>query len=111
MKTRNDTPRNTKFTALESPAGFGVPSLPDVDELTVPPQLVGGPRGVDFFEAGHRIAARFKETSNQFEIDLRAKVSARRLFLTKRVDRLEESLYWLLSAAIVIYLLLGIIGS
>jgi hypothetical protein len=111
MKTRNDTPRNTKFTAFESPAGLCVPSLPDIDELTTPPQLVDGPRAFNFFEPGHPIAAGFKETSNQFEIDLRPKASARRLSLTRKSDRLEESIYWLLSAAVLIYLLLGIIGS
>jgi hypothetical protein len=47
----------------------------------------------------------------KLEIDRRAsKVAARRPLLTKRLDRLEESLYWLLSAAMLVYLLLGIIG-
>ena len=110
MKTPKDTPRNTKSTAFESPAGLCVPSLPEI-ELAAPPQLVGGTRAFNFFEPGHPIAAALKETSNQFEIDLRPKVSARRRFLTKKSDRLEESIYWLLSAAVLIYLLLGIIGS
>jgi hypothetical protein len=109
MKTPNDTPRTTKSTAFESPAGLCVPSLPDI-ELTTPPQLVGGTRAFNFFEAGHPIAGRFEETSKQFEIDRRPKVSARRRFLTRKSDRFEESIYWLLSAAVLIYLLLGIIG-
>ena len=110
MKTLNDNPRDTKSTAFESPAGLCVPSLPDI-ELTTPSELAGGTRAFNFFEPGHPIAAGFKETRNQFEIDLRPRVSARRRFLTKKSDRLEESIYWLLSAAVLIYLLLGIIGS
>jgi hypothetical protein len=44
----------------------------------------------------------------KLEIDRRAsQVATRRPLLTKR---LEESLYWLLSAATLVYLLLGIIG-
>jgi hypothetical protein len=110
MKTPNDNPRNTKSTAFESTAGLCVPSLTDI-ELTTPPQLVGGTRACNFFEPGHPIAAGFKETGNQFEIDLRPKASARRRSLTTKSDRLEESIYWLLSAAVLIYLLLGILGS
>jgi hypothetical protein len=110
MKTPNDTLRNTKSIAFESPAGLGVPSLPDI-ELTTPPQSVGGAGAFNFFEPGHPIAGRFEETGNQFAIDLRSKVSTRRRSLTKKSDRLEESIYWLLSAAVLIYLLLGIIGS
>ncbi|MEA3206033.1 MAG: hypothetical protein QOG92_1719 [Verrucomicrobiota bacterium] len=110
MKTPNDIPRDTKSTGFESPAGLGVSSLPDI-ELTTPSELAGGTRAFNFFEAGHPIAGRFEQTSRQFEIDRRPRVSARRRFLTKKSDRLEESIYWLLSAAVLIYLLLGIIGS
>jgi hypothetical protein len=38
------------------------------------------------------------------------KVGFNRLRSIERVGRLEESLYWLLSAATLIYLLFGIIG-
>ena len=110
MKTPNAIPRDTKSTGFESPAGLGVPSLPDI-ELTTPSELAGGTRAFNFFEAAHPLAGRFEETSKQFEIDRRSRVSARRRFLTKKSDRLEESIYWLLSAAVLIYLLLGIIGS
>jgi hypothetical protein len=45
------------------------------------------------------------------EMDRRpSEVAARRLPGVKRVGRLEESLYWLFSAAVLGYLLLEIIG-
>jgi hypothetical protein len=39
-----------------------------------------------------------------------SKVAARRIPPPGRMDRLEESLYWLLSAAALVYLFLGLIG-
>ena len=66
---------------------------------------------IDFFEERDRVRAGLEESSREFEIDWRVrKVATRRLPSIQRVDRLEESLYWLFSAATLIYLLLGILG-
>jgi hypothetical protein len=67
--------------------------------------------GIDFFETSDRLAEGFKESGREFEMDRRtSEVAARRLPGVKRVGRLEESLYWLSSAAVLGYLLLEIIG-
>jgi hypothetical protein len=53
----------------------------------------------------------FEDGGKEFEINRRAsKVGARRSPGVERVSRLEESLYWLFSAAMLSYLLLQIIG-
>jgi hypothetical protein len=65
---------------------------------------------IDFLEARDRLAAEPEGNSKEFEIIQKArKVAARRL-PSARVDRAEESLYWLLSAATLGYLVLEIIG-
>ena len=67
--------------------------------------------GIDFFETSDRLAEGFKESGREFEMDRRtSEVAARRLPEVKRVGRLEESVYWLFSAAVLGYLLLEIIG-
>ena len=60
---------------------------------------------------GKYIQQIFAESSKEFPMNRQgSEVAAYRRPSVKRVDRLEESLYWLLSAATLIYLLLGIIG-
>ena len=52
-----------------------------------------------------------RETPTAPEMDRRtSEIAARQLPGVKRVGRLEESLYWLSSAAVLGYLLLEIIG-
>ncbi len=66
---------------------------------------------IDFFEARDRLSAEFAETGKCFEMKRKVrKVAARRIPSVERIDRLEESLYWLLSAATLGYLVLAIIG-
>ena len=56
-------------------------------------------------------AAEFEGSSQEFEVNRSAKeAAARRLTAVARMDRFEESAYWLLSAATLVYLLLGIIS-
>ncbi len=65
---------------------------------------------IDFLKARDRLSAEFEGTSRELEITWKAhKIAARRM-PSVRVDRLEDSLYWLLSAATVGYLVLEIIG-
>ena len=66
---------------------------------------------IDFLKARGRLSAEFEATSNEFQIERRTgKVGARRLPSVGWIDRLEDSLYWLLSTATLLYLVLGIIG-
>lgn len=66
---------------------------------------------IDFFETRDRLSAEFAETRTGFEVKRKVrKVGARRIPSVGRIDRLEESFYWLLSAATLDYLVLGIIG-
>jgi hypothetical protein len=65
---------------------------------------------IDFFEARDRLTARDKN-SKGFEIhSTTGRVASYPRSSVQRVDRLEESLYWLLAAAMMVYLLLEIIG-
>jgi hypothetical protein len=87
-----------------------VPSVDHHSDLNeVPP--TSSASDIDFFKARDRLSARFEETSQECEIKRKIrKVAARRMPPVRRIDRLEESLYWLLWAATLVYLLLWIIG-
>ena len=66
---------------------------------------------IDFFEARDRLKPGLEEAGQQLEIKLKSrKLALHRLPSIRRADRLEESVYWMLSAVMVVYLLLGIIG-
>ena len=84
-----------------------VPSVdhhPNLNE--VPPS--SSARDIDIFKARDRLSERFQETSKEIEIKRKIRnVAARRMPPVRQIDRLEESLYWLLSAATLVYLLLG----
>jgi hypothetical protein len=67
-------------------------------------------RVIDFLKARDRLAAEFKGTRKESEMIWKARKVAARRVPSARVDRLEDSLYWLLSAATVGYLVLEIIG-
>jgi hypothetical protein len=113
METPKYIQQQIKLTQRKSQAAVGAPSAPRIDEVTTPSKVTLAPSMcvIDFFEAGKRLPAGFKECGKKVEIDRKAsKVAARRPLSSRRVDRLEESLYWLLSAAALVYLLLGIIG-
>jgi hypothetical protein len=66
---------------------------------------------IDFFEARDRLKPGLDERGQQLEIKGKLqKLPLQRLPSVKRADHLEESVYWVLSAVMVVYLLLGIIG-
>jgi hypothetical protein len=65
---------------------------------------------IDFAKARDRLSAEFMGTSKESEMIWKARKVAACRMPAARVDRLEDSLYWLLSAATVGYLVLEIIG-
>jgi hypothetical protein len=105
--------QNMEFRQRELPAEPAARSAPGIDEAAALSTVIRAPSVcvIDFFEAHHRLPAGFEVSSKELEIKRKAgNVAARRIPSIGRIDRLEESLYWLLSAATLIYLLLGIIG-
>jgi hypothetical protein len=66
---------------------------------------------IDFFEARDRLTTGLEESNQSFEINRKAgKVAIHRLPSIERVDRFEESVYWVLSAAMLVYLFFGVVG-
>jgi hypothetical protein len=108
METPKDIQQQIKLTQQKLQAAVDAPSAPRIDEVTTPSQVTLAPSMcvIDSFEAPNPLPAGFKECRKKIEIDRKAS----RPLSSRRVDRFEESLYWLLSAATLIYLLLGIIG-
>jgi hypothetical protein len=105
--------QNMEFTPREWQAAPAPRSAPGIDEAAALSTVIRAPSTcvIDFFEARDRLSAGFESTSEEFEIKRKAgKVAARRIPSVGRFDRLEESLYWLLSAATLIYLVLAVIG-
>ncbi len=67
---------------------------------------------IDFFAGRDWLQREFSESSQKFKIHREAdNLALYRLPAVDQVDRLEDSLYWLLSAAMIVYFLLGIIGG
>jgi len=67
---------------------------------------------IDFLEARNRLPAELESRSEEFEINLKAgQAAAPPLPSIGRMDRFEESLYWFISAATLIYLLFVIVTS
>ncbi len=101
-----------KFTQGELQVAFGDPAAPRIDDATTLLKVTGAPSAcvINFVEAGDRLRAGFEESSKEFEINRKASKVANRLPSVERVDRLEEAIYWLLSAATLLYLLLGVTG-
>jgi hypothetical protein len=65
---------------------------------------------IDILEARDRLSAEFAETGKRFEMKRKVrKVGARRILLAARINRLEESLFWLLSVVTLSDLVLGIV--
>jgi hypothetical protein len=105
--------QNIESTQREWQAAPAPRSAPGIDEAAALSTVIRAPSAcvVDFFEARNRLPAGFEASSEEFEIKRKAgNFAARRIPSVGRFDRLEESLYWLLSAATLIYLVLEIIG-
>jgi hypothetical protein len=86
--------QNTKFTQQKLTA-------------TIPTTSAGI---IDFLKVRDRLSAEFNGTSKESEMIWKARKVAARRMPSVRVDRLEDSLYWLLSAATLGYLVLEIVG-
>jgi hypothetical protein len=84
-----------------------------IDEATTLLEVTRSPSEcvIDFFEARDRLTTGLEESNKSFEINRKAgKVAIHRLPSIERVDRFEESVYWVLSAAMLVYLLFAVIG-
>ena len=84
-----------------------------IEETTKLLQATGPSSGcvIDFFEARDRLKPGLDECGHQFKMTGKSqKLALHRLPSIKRADRLEESVYWVLSAVMVVYLLFGILG-
>jgi hypothetical protein len=67
---------------------------------------------IDFFKERNRLPAELEIRSEEFEANLKAaQAAAPPLPSVGQMDRFEESLYWLISAATLIYLLFVIVTS
>jgi hypothetical protein len=113
MGTPKYAQKETEFTQRGTSTAPGAPSEQLFDQETT----LSSPTGyssvwvIDFFATRDRLPAGFEENGEEVEINRKAnKVAARRPPGVKRTGRLEESLYWLFSAAMLSYLLLEIIG-
>ena len=105
--------QNVEFTQGEWQAAPAPRLAPGIDEAAVLSTVIRAPSAcvIDFFEARDRLSAGFAASSEEFEIKRKTgKVALRRIPSVGRFDRFEESLYWLISAATLIYLVLEIIG-
>jgi hypothetical protein len=113
METPMYIQQEMKFTLRKLPAEPGAPSAPCLDEETKLSPVTHVPFvcAINFFEERGGLPAGLEKSRQEFATNRVApKVAARRLHSSRRIDRLEESLYWLLSAATLVYLLLGIIA-
>jgi hypothetical protein len=113
MQTSKDVRQAMKFTRQELPTAPGVPPGRTFDADAILSKRTRGSSVwvIDFFETGDGLTEGFEDGGKEFEINRRAsKVAVDRLPGVKRVGRLEESVYWLFSAAMLGYLLLEIIG-
>jgi hypothetical protein len=111
MPTQEYIEQEMKLRDRESPTAPGV--APRLDETKYPSKVprATSASAIDFFEAGDRVPARPQDCGKEPEISSKASgFAVRRLPSVQRVDRLEDSLYWLFSGATLAYLLLEIIG-
>ena len=105
--------RDTNSPPRESPVASAARLAPRIDETKTILSLTRTQSAsvIDFFEARDRLLAGFEGRRKAFEINRKAgKVVASRHPSIGRMDRLEESLYWFLSAATLIYLLFELVA-
>jgi hypothetical protein len=110
MQTQEYIEQEMKLMHRESPAAPG--AAPRLDETKYPSKVPRAPSAcvIDFFEASGRVPARSQDGGKEPEINSKASGLAARRLPSVRVDRLEDSLYWLFSGATLVYILLEIIG-
>ncbi len=102
-----------KFTQRELQVVAGAAPVRQVEDGATLLQVTGGPsqRPTRFFEACERLPQGFEKGGNEFAMTRKAgETMVRRLPAVERIDRLEESICWLLSAATLTYVLLELIG-
>jgi hypothetical protein len=102
-----------KFTQRKLQAAPAAPSAPGIDGAATLSTVIRDPSAcvINFFEARDRLLAEFEVSSKEFEIKRKAgNAAARRIPSIGRIDCLEESLYWLLSTATLVYLIFGIVA-
>lgn len=111
METEEYIKQEIKFTDRESLAAPGAAAR--LDETTYPLRVFRAPSAclIDLFEASKRLPAGWQDGSKEFDLNQKAsRGAAGQLPSVRRTDRLEDSLYWLFSAATLVYLLFTIIG-
>jgi hypothetical protein len=111
METEEYIEQEINFTDRESLAAPGAAAR--LDETTYPSRVFRTPSAclIDFFEASNRVPAGLQDVSKEFDINQKAsRGAARQLPSVRRSDYLEDSLYWLFSAATLVYLLFAIIS-
>jgi hypothetical protein len=110
MRTQEYIEQEMRLTDRESPTAPS--AAPRLDQTKYPSKATRAPSAcvIDFFEASGRVPARSQEGGKEPEINSKASGFAARRLPSVRVDRLEDSLYWLFSGATLVYLLLEIIG-
>ena len=98
------------FTTI---GGCSIGRAMPIDEATTLLEVTRTPSAgvIDLFEARDRVTTGLEESNQAFEINRKAgKVAIHRLPSIERVDRFEESVYWVLSAAMFVYFLLCFVG-
>jgi hypothetical protein len=96
-----------KFKQRKLQIAHKEPGTPRVDDAKTLSNMIHAPSAciIDFFEARDRLSGGFEGGDKEFTKS--RKVRALRL---RSIERLEESVYWLLTAATFVYLLIEILG-
>ena len=102
-----------KFTQRELQVVAGAPPVRQVEDGATFLPVTGGLSKCpgQFFEAGERLPYGFEKGGHQLATTRKGgRTMVCRLPAVERIDRLEESIYWLLSAVTLTYLLLELMG-
>ena len=110
MQTQEYFEPAKKLTNRDLPAAIGAaPRLSEAPASKAPLSPSGCV--INFSPATDRVLPKSQDGSNEIEMGLQTnKAIGRRLPAVRRIDHLEESLYWLVSGATLVYLVLAIIG-
>jgi hypothetical protein len=102
-----------KFKQRKLQIAHKEPGTPRVDDAKTPLNMIRAPSAciIDFFEARDRLSGGFEGGDKEFTKSRKVRnVRALRLPSVERLECLEESVYWLLTASAVVYLLIEILG-